>query len=192
MGATAENILHNAKVLSFLPKPVPVVIAGNRSVAQEVASFFPRSFSTYIAANVMPQIGKLQVEPAREAIRQVFMEKIIYAKGLSKAGRLIDNIFMPTPAAVLRAGQLLSEGTAGIKAGEICSLSTSVAPPPMSIHLETGLPTRTGVVVRGLPEPFAKRTVEGDLRCPGQRAFLDWSSGPGCTGSRYGLDPRGG
>lgn len=76
-GGNTENILHNAKVLASLPEPVPVVIAGNRSVAQEVARCFPESFSTSIAANVMPQIGKLQVEPAREAIRRVFMEKII-------------------------------------------------------------------------------------------------------------------
>ena len=161
-GGNAENILHNAKVLASL-KPVPIVIAGNRSVAQEVARTFPESFSTYISANVMPQIGKLQVEPAREAIRQVFMEKIIYAKGLSKAGRLIDNIFMPTPAAVLRAGQLLSEGTAGIKGwGDL--LIVDVGGATTDVHsLGDGLPTRTGVVVRGLPEPFAKRTVEGDL-----------------------------
>lgn len=62
-GGNTENILHNAKVLASLPEPVPVVIAGNRSVAQEVARTFPESFSTSIAANVMPQIGKLQVEP---------------------------------------------------------------------------------------------------------------------------------
>ena len=73
------------------------------ALAQEVARAFPEAFSTYIAANVMPQIGKLQVEPAREVIRKVFMEKIIYAKGLNKASRLIDGIFMPTPAALMAA-----------------------------------------------------------------------------------------
>ena len=116
-GGNTENILHNAKVLASLPDPVPVVIAGNRSVASEVASCFPEAFSTYIAPNVMPQIGKLQVDPAREVIRKVFMEKIIHAKGLDKAERWIDGIFMPTPAAVLHAGQLLSQGTASKRAG---------------------------------------------------------------------------
>ncbi|HBN97462.1 MAG TPA: MutL protein, partial [Firmicutes bacterium] len=29
--------------------------------------------------------------------------------------------------------------------------------------LGDGMPTKAGVVMRGLPEPFAKRTVEGDL-----------------------------
>ncbi|MCK9525811.1 MAG: methylaspartate mutase accessory protein GlmL [Limnochordia bacterium] len=162
-GGNTENILHNAKVLASLPRPVPIVIAGNRTVAHEVARSFPDSFSTYIAANVMPQIGKLQVEPAREAIRKVFMEKIIYAKGLTKASRLINGIFMPTPAAVLRAGQLLSEGTAITKGwGDLVIVDVGGA--TTDVHsLGHGMPTKAGVVVRGLPEPFAKRTVEGDL-----------------------------
>ena len=162
-GGNSENILHNAKVLASLPRPVPVVIAGNRSVAAEVAAQFPETFSTYVAPNVMPQIGKLQVEPAREAIRQVFMEKIIYAKGLSKASRLIDGIFMPTPAAVLRAGQLLSEGTATDQGWGDC-LIVDVGGATTDVHsLGAGNPSEAGVVMRGLPEPFAKRTVEGDL-----------------------------
>ncbi|NMB01218.1 MAG: MutL protein [Firmicutes bacterium] len=162
-GGNTENILHNAKVLASLPEAVPVVIAGNRSVASEVAACFPEDFSTYIAPNVMPQIGKLQVEPAREVIRKVFMEKIIFAKGLDKASRWIDGIFMPTPAAVLRAGQLLSEGTTTKKGwGDV--LIVDVGGATTDVHsLGAGLPTQAGVVVRGLPEPFAKRTVEGDL-----------------------------
>ncbi len=162
-GGNTENILHNARVLASLPQAVPVVIAGNRSVAQEVAHIFPKSFDISMAANVMPQIGKLQVEPAREAIRKVFMEKIIYAKGLSKASRLIDGIFMPTPAAVLRAGQLLSEGTTATKGwGDLIIVDVGGA--TTDVHsLGDGMPTKAGVVVRGLPEPFAKRTVEGDL-----------------------------
>lgn len=162
-GGNTENILHNAKVLASLPTPVPVVIAGNRTVAQEASRCFPESFSVYVSANVMPQIGKLQVEPAREAIRKVFMEKIIYAKGLTKASRLIDGIFMPTPAAVLRAGQLLSEGTDLTKGWGDC-LIVDVGGATTDVHsLGEGMPTKAGVVVRGLPEPYAKRTVEGDL-----------------------------
>src|SRR5690554_1197953 len=162
-GGNSENILHNARVLASLPQPLPVVIAGNRSVAKEVAACFPEEFSTYIAPNVMPQIGKLQVDPAREVIRRVFMEKIIYAKGLDKAERWIDGIFMPTPAAVLRAGQLLSEGTAANPGwGDLIIVDVGGA--TTDVHsLGTGLPSRAGVVLRGLPEPFAKRPVEGDL-----------------------------
>ncbi|HHY10433.1 MAG TPA: MutL protein [Firmicutes bacterium] len=162
-GGNSATILHNAKVLASLPTAVPIVIAGNRSVADEVNSIFPPEFSTYIAGNVMPQIGKLDVEPAREVIRQVFIEKIIYAKGLDKASRLIEGIFMPTPAAVLSAGNLLAKGTAGREGfGDLVIVDIGGA--TTDIHsLGAGLPTQAGVVMRGLPEPFAKRTVEGDL-----------------------------
>jgi len=88
---------------------IPVVIAGNRSVSREAASYYP-SPAVHISRTMLCQNGKLQVEPARNVIRQVFMEKIIYAKGLAKASRLIEGIFMPTPAAVLRTGVLLSKG----------------------------------------------------------------------------------
>lgn len=162
-GGNTANILHNARVLASLPRPVPVVIAGNRSVSGEVAGMFPAPFSTYVAPNVMPQIGKLVVEPAREVIRQVFMEKIVFAKGLNQAARFIEGIFMPTPAAVLTAGQLLSEGTRTVPGwGDLMIVDVGGA--TTDIHsFGSGVPSTAGVVLRGLPEPHAKRTVEGDL-----------------------------
>ncbi|NLJ80047.1 MAG: MutL protein, partial [Firmicutes bacterium] len=162
-GGNSANILHNARVLASLPEGVPVVLAGNRAAAAAVRGCFPQNFSIYTASNVMPQIGKLDVEPAREVIRQVFMEKIIYAKGLARAGGLIEGIFMPTPAAVLRAGRLLSQGSPPLPGwGDL--LIVDVGGATTDVHsLGLGLPTKTGVVLRGLPEPLAKRTVEGDL-----------------------------
>lgn len=162
-GGNHTNIIHNAKVLAELDLHVPVVIAGNRSVAPEVAGYLKKNFSTYITANVMPEIGRLDVEPARQVIRQVFMETIVQAKGLAKAEELIDGIFMPTPAAVLRAGTLLSKGAAGT-AGWGDLIIVDVGGATTDVHsLGMGHPTRQGTVMRGLPEPFAKRTVEGDL-----------------------------
>jgi len=162
-GGNHTNIIHNAKALAGLNLHIPVVIAGNRSVAAEVAGYLKNSFSTYITANVMPEIGRLDVEPARQVIRQVFMETIVQAKGLSKAEELIDGIFMPTPAAVLRAGTLLSQGV-GPLAGWGDLLIVDVGGATTDVHsLGNGHPSRPGTVMRGLPEPFAKRTVEGDL-----------------------------
>lgn len=162
-GGNYTNIIHNAKVLADLDLDVPVVIAGNRSVAPEVASYLSKGFSTYITANVMPEIGRIEVEPARQVIRQVFMERIVQAKGLAKASELIDGIFMPTPAAVLRAGTLLSQGAGGHEGwGDLLIIDVGGA--TTDVHsLGKGQPSRAGTVVRGLPEPFAKRTVEGDL-----------------------------
>ena len=55
-----------------------------------------------ITENVMPKLNVLNVEPAREEIRKIFMEKIIEAKGMKNAENFISGILMPTPAAVLK------------------------------------------------------------------------------------------
>jgi uncharacterized protein (TIGR01319 family) len=70
---------------------------------------------------------------------------------------------MPTPSAVLSAATLLSKGTAHEKGlGELIIIDIGGA--TTDIHsLADGEPTKGGVVLKGLKEPFAKRTVEGDL-----------------------------
>lgn len=188
-GGNHTTIIHNAKILADLDLKIPVIIAGNRSVASEVAGYLSKSFSTYITANVMPEIGRLQVEPAREVIRQVFMETIVQAKGLSKASEVIEGIFMPTPAAVLRAGNLLSRGVGKIPGwGDL--LVVDVGGATTDIHsLGSGQPTRPGTVVRGLPEPFAKRTVEGDLGVRVSALPLVEAVGADVIGSHLGWEP---
>lgn len=156
-GGNQRIILENAEKIAALKLGIPVVVAGNRSAANKVSEILRQSSDPYITANVMPEIGKLQVDPARECIRQIFIDKIIYAKGFSKASSLIDGIFMPTPAAVLRAGQLISERDEELLIIDVGGATTDVH------SLSHGTPTQSNVMLRGLPEPFAKRTVEGDL-----------------------------
>ena len=188
-GGNHTNILHNAKALASMSLDVPVVIAGNRSVSAEAASYFSKSSSPYIADTVMPEIGKLQVQPARNVIRQVFMEKIIYAKGLAKASRLIDGIFMPTPAAVLKAGVLLSRGAGSVNGwGDL--LIVDVGGATTDVHsMGLGMPTKAGVVVRGLPEPFSKRTVEGDLGVRVSAESLVEAIGAEILGKELNIEP---
>ena len=57
----------------------------------------------------MPKFNELNIEPAQREIRQIFLNRIIQAKGLSKAAELISGILMPTPAAMMAAMQLLAE-----------------------------------------------------------------------------------
>ncbi|MGI6147807.1 MAG: MutL protein [Firmicutes bacterium] len=189
-GGNYTTIIHNAKVLAALDLKVPVVIAGNRSVAPEVAAYLKHNFSTYITANVMPEIGRLDVEPARQVIRQVFMETIVQAKGLSKAEELIDGIFMPTPAAVLRAGTILSQGIAGHTGwGDLVIVDVGGA--TTDVHsLGSGQPSRAGTVMRGLPEPFAKRTVEGDLGVRVSASPLVEAVGADVVSSFLGWEPE--
>ncbi len=143
------------------------------------------------APNVLPSLGRLEVAPAQEAIRQVFLERIVHRKGLHGALAHLDGIVLPTPAAVLHAAALLREspawpqaflgeawpqvlledgppadgaapaGLAGL-AGDLVIVDVGGA--TTDVHSAgDGTPSRPEVYLQGLPEPRLKRTVEGDL-----------------------------
>lgn len=163
-GGNKEVILHNAKMLTALKQDVPVVVAGNKSVAPQVVKMLSAVMSDVAhTQNVMPKLNELNILPARETIRDVFLRKIVQAKGLDKANKMVDRMVMPTPASVLRAAELLASGTeheAGL--GDIMVVDIGGATTDV-YSIAKGDPTNPTVVLRGLPEPFAKRTVEGDL-----------------------------
>ncbi|HEX2116122.1 MAG TPA: glutamate mutase L, partial [Alphaproteobacteria bacterium] len=72
-------------------------------------------------------------------------------------------VLMPTPAAVLEGARLLSQGTA-TRPGLGDLLVVDVGGATTDVHsICKGDPARAETVLYGLPEPFAKRTVEGDL-----------------------------
>lgn len=163
-GGNKSCILHNAKILADYGIKIPVVVAGNKSANSEIKKIFKEAGIYYsVTENVMPKLNELNVEPAREEIRKIFMEKIVEAKGLKNAEGYVNGILMPTPAAVLKAAKLLSQGSdkeEGI--GELAVVDIGGA--TTDIHsIASGEPSKPGVTLRGLEEPFAKRTVEGDL-----------------------------
>ena len=56
----------------------------------------------------MPKFGTLNIEPTQKEIREVFLKRIVQAKGLTKASELISGIMMPPPSAVMAAMKLLA------------------------------------------------------------------------------------
>ncbi|MCC5908887.1 MAG: glutamate mutase L [Clostridiaceae bacterium] len=170
-GGNKDCILHNAKMIAKNVKDVPVVVAGNTKASDEIEEIFNEHGTYYkITDNVMPKLNTLNVEPARSAIREIFMEKIINAKGMDGAEAFINGILMPTPAAVLNAARILADGTdeeEGI--GDLIIVDIGGA--TTDIHsIADGEPTKPGAMQIGLQEPYAKRTVEGDL---GMRVSAD-------------------
>ena len=163
-GGNCETIVYNAKRIAQTNIVCPVVVSGNKEVVDEVEDILIRGGQkVYVADNVMPEIGKLAVESARENIREVFLEHIVHAKGLDKAKALVDEIIMPTPMAVLNATTVLAEGTSQQR-GVGDTMVVDVGGATTDIHsVAWGTPIEPTVVLKGLPEPFAKRTVEGDL-----------------------------
>lgn len=155
-GGNSECIEYNARALAMLQTDFPVVLAGNRAAAKKCAALLSGR-EVHVCENVMPAFNSLNIEPAQAVIREVFLKRIISAKGLSRAQELIDGIMMPTPAAVLAALTLLAEDLGELMAVDLGGATTDV------YSITKGLPTRAGTVLRGLPEPYAKRTVEGDI-----------------------------
>ena len=162
-GGDSLCITHNAEQLKKHGVKVPVVVAGNKSAADTIKEIFAYGVEYYIVENVMPKINKLNVENARETIRSIFMKNIIKARGMQHVQNQIDGLIMPTPAAVLKAAEVLSKGTDNEDGlGELAIIDIGGA--TTDIHSAAyGDPASTGVFVSGLEEPYLKRTVEGDL-----------------------------
>ena len=161
-GGNTECILHNAKMLASMKPSFPIVVAGNRTAARQCEKLL-EGCEVYICPNVMPKFGVLKIEPTQQQIREIFLNRIVRAKGLSKATALLSDIMMPTPSAVLQAMELLAqgcEGEAGI--GELVAVDVGGATTDI-YSIADGMPEHMSTVFKGLPEPFAKRTVEGDI-----------------------------
>jgi uncharacterized protein (TIGR01319 family) len=163
-GGNKQVILHNAERLSSLKCKAPIIVAGNREARDGIEAVFDGSEKLLVFAdNVLPQIGTLEVDSCRDAIRQIFISHIIKAKGIDKAIGIVDAAIIPTPSAVLRAAELLARGTETEEGlGELMVVDVGGATTDV-YSIAGGEPTRSGAMIRGLPEPYAKRTVEGDL-----------------------------
>ncbi len=162
-GGNTECITHNAKMLADHDIDIPVVIAGNKSAVDEVIDNLGDKIEYHVTENVMPKLNHINVLPARETIRGIFMKQIVNAKGMENVESTISEILMPTPASVLKAADVLSRGTdkeEGI--GDLAIVDIGGA--TTDIHsIGEGAPSKPSVLLRGLEEPIAKRTVEGDL-----------------------------
>ena len=161
-GGNTECILHNARMLASIDFDFPVIIAGNRTAAREWERILA-GHEVHITENVMPKFGVLNIEPARKKIREIFLSRIITAKGLSKAAELIDGILMPTPSAVMKAMHLLAQGCEGESGiGDLIGVDVGGATTDI-YSMADGMPQDASTVYKGLPEPYDKRTVEGDI-----------------------------
>ena len=161
-GGNTECILHNAKMLASISPKFPIVVAGNRSAARECERILS-GCEVHLCSNVMPKFGVLKIEETQKKIREIFLNRIIQAKGLSKAAQLLSDIMMPTPSAVLAAMNLLAQGCEGETGiGELVAVDVGGATTDI-YSVADGMPESFNTVFKGLPEPYSKRTVEGDI-----------------------------
>ena len=162
-GGDSATILHNARLLARTRLSVPIVMAGNQVVSGEVCDILTNGGKEVrCAANVMPRSGQLAVEDAREEIRKLFMDHITRAKGLDGLSGLVP-VILPTPMAVLQGALLGAQGTEAEEGwGDL--LVVDVGGATTDVHsIGHGQLSGPQIVEQGLPEAYAKRTVEGDL-----------------------------
>ena len=162
-GGNSEAVIYNAEILGKSGIKIPVVFAGNKSAQDQINEIFNKyHMNGHICDNVMPAINVLNITSAREKIREIFLKQIIEAKGIKKIENEINRVILPTPLAVLDAARLLSEGYLDEEGlGEIVVVDIGGA--TTDLYSICSSSKRSDVIIQGLEEPFAKRTVEGDL-----------------------------
>lgn len=108
-GGEAEVIQHNASRLAVSRLRAPVVLAGNIEAREQAAAVLRSHGKSVLPAdNVLPRIGQVSPQPARAAIREVFLRHVIGGKRLSRDPRFGHLVRGATPDVVLTAVELLA------------------------------------------------------------------------------------
>ncbi|OLF19085.1 glutamate mutase L [Actinophytocola xanthii] len=155
-GGDQDVLLHNAARLGAARVAVPIVLAGNREARPAALAALDRR-QVFPTANVLPDVGELDPEPARTAIREVFLSHVIGGKGLSRGPRFRRMVRAVTPDAVLsavaRLAALLPDARGAVLVVDVGGATTDV----YSAVAEVEAPERAVAL------PADRRTVEGDL-----------------------------
>lgn len=163
-GGQADLVVENARRLAARKPGGYAVVACNSEIAEEAAQILRAGGTeSAVAGNVMPRLGELEIDPAREAILRVFLDHVIGGKGLSASPAFAEMVKMPTPEAVLGATRLLSRGTeAEPGVGEVMVIDVGGA--TTDVHSDRSAEAAApGIEDPLLPAPPTLRTVEGDL-----------------------------
>ena len=163
-GGNKRVLLHNAEVIASVPADFSVIVAGNRSAAADASQIMQKGGKNVVVCeNVMPKFGTLNILPAKAAIRDLFIANIITAKGLDDVQKIMDMEIIPTPLAVFEACELLSKGGGAEEGlGELMAYDLGGATTDV-YSMADGNPKIPNAFISGITEPFAKRTVEGDV-----------------------------
>lgn len=164
-GGDKKTIIRNAGLIADEDGlKCPIILGGNSFAVDKSEALLKKHGKNVISTeNVLPGLDRINTGPAQAIIRKLFMEQIIWAKGLGKAKSLINPNVIPTPLAVFNAGRLLSCGFGGDSGlGELMLVDIGGCTTDIDSFC-TEKQAESNVIRRGIPEPFGKRTVEGDL-----------------------------
>jgi uncharacterized protein (TIGR01319 family) len=162
-GGQRRKVLDNAAAVAAVDTLELVVVACNADIARAVAGLFRTPGRTVqVVANVLPAIDRLDIEPARRAIHDLFIDHVIGGKRLSSTSDFAAMVRKPTPEAVLDAVRLLTardddDEPDGVVVVDVGGATTDV-------HSAMAVDDRPAYITpTGLPPLPVTRTVQGDL-----------------------------
>lgn len=180
-GGERETAEHNARRIAEANLGAPVIYAGNAQCVPEVERVFANANAPlYVTENVYPRLDELNIEPARKIIHRVFTEHITKAPGMERIRELVSGAILPTPGAVMEAARLLYGALGDLVVLDIGGATTDV-------HSVSGGSEEIAALLTS-PEPFAKRTVEGDLGLYINAAHLVDRAGAETLSRELGID----
>jgi uncharacterized protein (TIGR01319 family) len=186
-GGNSDVIIKNARRLADARLTSAVVLAGNKSVRAEARQILEDSgLDVRVAENVLPTIDAINVESAQSAIRELFLERIVTARGIEDLREWADGRLLPTPRAVLDATTFLADGPLNLGTLVVVDIGGATT----DVHSVGGSEPQPGVIIRGLAEPRVKRTVEGDLGLRVSAAAATDALGVESLASRIGGSAR--
>ena len=149
--------LYNCEQIAALGMiDVPVLYAGNVQNQNVVTSLFQSAgIPLFLTENVYPKLDELNIEPCRRMIQRIFEQHIVKAPGMEGIRDMVTGPILPTPGAVMEAARLLYGEIGDLVVLDIGGATTDVH------SVSEGSPEIAALATR--PEPFNKRTVEGDL-----------------------------
>ncbi len=155
-GGDRAVIVHNARAVASSHVKAPVVYAGNAVARAEVSEILEEAgLEVRPVPNVYPRLDRLDIEPARRAIQDVFEEHIVAAPGMERVREMVAGTIQPTPGAVMEAARAMRNVVGDLVVVDVGGATTD-------IHSVTDGSAEIGRL-QVHPEPVAKRTVEGDL-----------------------------
>ena len=107
---------------------LPIIYAGNADARQYVAETLGDKYTLIEAPNIRPSSDRENLEPARDAIHDCFMDHVMSrAPGYDRFTKWVSAPILPTPAAVAKLLELISANTEGaIMAIDIGGATTDV------------------------------------------------------------------
>lgn len=150
--------LANARALAASSLDCAIIYAGNRDIQDDVQAILGHK-DLIIVDNVLPDLDHPNPYAARKAICDVFLSRIVKGKGLDVIVGETGEEPMPTPWTVYELVKAISEVDSAWKEFMLIDMGGATT----DVYSASANTLSPDTVLHGVPEPFVKRTVEGDL-----------------------------